>query len=172
VNGPGRDPRYDSDARVNPPLRTEDDRRALVRAVNEGVIDAIATDHAPHAIEDKLCEFDLAAPGISCFETAAGTLFTQVERGELHLAAVVSALTERPARTFALDARVPGLGTLATGAPADIVVIDPARRWTVDVTRFASKGRNTPLRDANLVGAVRATIVGGRLEWDAGVLDG
>lgn len=83
VFGTGRAPAYDTNAKINPPLRTEADRQALLRGVNEGIVDAIATDHAPHAIEDKLCEFDDASPGISCFETALGTLMTSVARGEL-----------------------------------------------------------------------------------------
>ena len=127
VFGAGPEPAYDTNARVNPPLRTEFDRRALLEAVNDGTIDAIATDHAPHAIEDKLCEFDLAAPGISCFETAAGSLLTLIERGELALPAVIAALTAGPARVFALGARVPGLGTLSPGAPADVTVLAPER---------------------------------------------
>ena len=100
VFGPGAEPAYDTNAKINPPLRTEADRRALVAGVNAGIIDAIATDHAPHAVEDKLCEFDDAAFGISCIETALGTLMTLVERGELELAAVMRALTSGPARVF------------------------------------------------------------------------
>jgi dihydroorotase len=166
VAGRGADPLYDTDARINPPLRTEADRLALVKAVNDGTIDAIATDHAPHAIEDKLCEFDLAAAGISCFETAAGTLLAQVERGELDLGRMVAALTSRPAAVFRLDSRVQGLGTLDAGAPGDIAVLDPAREWVVDPARFVSKGRNTPLREARLRGGVRAVFVAGRLAWE------
>ncbi|MCA9853663.1 MAG: dihydroorotase, partial [Dehalococcoidia bacterium] len=78
IAGPGREPAYDTNARINPPLRTEEDRKALLAGINDGIIDAIATDHAPHATEDKLCEFDHAAPGISCFETAAATILTLI----------------------------------------------------------------------------------------------
>lgn len=165
VFGPGPGPAYDTDAKINPPLRTEADRRALVAGVNAGVVDAIATDHAPHASEDKLCEFGFAAFGISCFETALGTLTTLVARGELELAAVLRALTAGPAAAFALGQRVPGLGTLRAGAPADICVFDPASRWTVDPLVFASKGRNTPLRGMELTGKVRAVLVGGTLAF-------
>lgn len=161
VFGAGPEPAYDTNARVNPPLRTEFDRRALLKAVNDGTIDAIATDHAPHAIEDKLCEFDLAAAGISCFETAAGSLLTLIERGELALPAVIAALTTGPARAFALGARVPGLGTLSPGAPGDVTVLAPETRWIVDVRRFASKGRNTPLNGVELHGAVERVFVAG-----------
>ena len=87
VSGPNGAPAYDTNAKINPPLRTERDRQALLRGVNEGVVDAIATDHAPHAIDDKLCEFDDAAFGLSCIETALGKLMTSVPRGEPALAA-------------------------------------------------------------------------------------
>ncbi len=162
VFGAGPEPAYDTNAKVNPPLRAESDRLALLRGLNEGVIDAIATDHAPHAIEDKLCEFDAAAPGISCFETALGTLLLQVERGELDLARVVAALTSGPAAAFGLPARIPHIGSLAVGA-RDLVVFDPTARWIVDPARFASKGKNTPLGGVELRGAIRAVIFDGQL---------
>jgi dihydroorotase len=166
VFGPGPAPAYDTAAKVNPPLRTEEDRQALIRGVNEGIIDAIATDHAPHAQEDKLCEFDAAAPGISCFETAAGTLLTQVARGELDLARVVAALTLGPVRAFGLGQKVPGIGDLAVGVSTDLIVLDPAAHWTVDVARFASKGKNSPLQGVELTGAVRAVVFGGALAYE------
>jgi dihydroorotase len=162
VFGPGPEPAYDTNARINPPLRTEADRRALLRAVNDGVIDAIATDHAPHAREDKLCEFDLAAPGISCLETALGTILLLVERGELDLGRALAALTINPVCTFALQGRQAGIGTLQPGA-ADVVVFEPAARWTVDPASFASKGQNTPLAGHELTGRVRAVHVKGQL---------
>jgi dihydroorotase len=167
VAGPGPDPLYDTNARINPPLRTEADRQALIEGVNAGVVDAIATDHAPHAIEDKLCEFDLAAPGISCFETAAGTLLTQAARGELRLERLIDALTARPAVVFALDRRVAGLGRITEGAPGDFAILDPGAGWTVDPRRFASKGRNTPLEGAHLRGRTVATVAGGDVRWKA-----
>ena len=165
VTGAGPDPAYDTNARINPPLRTESDRKALVAAVNSGVIDAIATDHAPHAIEDKLCEFDYAAPGISCFETAAGTLLTQVARSELRLEAVIAALTSRPADVFALGERVAGLGTLTEGAPGDVTLLSADASWVVDARRFASKGRNTPLDGETLTGRVHAVVRAGAVAW-------
>jgi dihydroorotase len=161
VAGSGPEPAYDTNGRINPPLRTEDDRRALIRALNEGIIDAIATDHAPHAIEDKLCEFDNAAPGISCFETALGTLMLQVERGELQLDRVIAALTRGPAEVFDLPGRVPGIGLVEAGTTRDLVVFDPAARWTVDVRRFASKGKNTPLHGTELRAVIRTVIANG-----------
>lgn len=165
VYGPGPEPAYDANARVNPPLRTEADRRALVAGLEAGVIDAIATDHAPHATEDKLCEFDRALPGIACFETAVGTLWTQIARGELTLGTVVRALTAGPVRAFRLDRWAPGIGRLAVDSPADLVLLDPTARWTVDPARFVSKGKNTPLAGTELVGRVRAVVVGGELRW-------
>jgi dihydroorotase len=169
VFGSGAEPAYDTNARINPPLRTEADRKALVRAVNEGIIDAIATDHAPHAQEDKLCEFDFAAPGISCFETALGTIMTLVERGELDLLRATAALTSGPVRAFGLEKRVPGIGALSIGHSTDVTIFDPVARWTVDVSRFVSMGKNSPLDGARLTGRVRTVIAGGeiRLQLEA-----
>ena len=163
VAGADPTPAYDTSAKVNPPLRTEADRLALLAGVNAGVIDAIATDHAPHAPEEKLCEFDLAPFGISCAETALATVTTLVARGELELGAALRALTQGPTEAFALDERVAGIGTLAVGAPGDVTVFDPEERWTVDPARFASKGRNTPLAGVELQGRVRAVVVAGEL---------
>lgn len=162
VFGSRSEPAYDTNAKINPPLRTETDRRALVAGVNAGIIDAIATDHAPHAIEDKLCEFDDAAFGISCIETALASLMTLVDRGELNLEAAIRALTSGPASVF----RFPALtGALSAGA-TDITIIDPAVRWTVDALRFASKGRNTPLGGVQLTGAVRAVVLNGAIAFE------
>lgn len=163
VFGAGPEPAYDTNARINPPLRTEADRRALLRGVNDGTIDAIATDHAPHALEDKLCEFDNAAPGISCIETALGTVLTLVERGELDIVAALRALTAGPAAAFNIEGRLPGAGRLAEGVSSDLVVFDPADRWIVDPPRFASKGKNTPLAGVELLGRVRAVVLRGEL---------
>jgi dihydroorotase len=166
VFGSGAEVAYDTAAKVNPPLRTEADRRSLVRGLAEGVIDAIATDHAPHAVEDKLCEFDFAAPGISCFETALGTLLVQVERGELALPRVIEALTAGPVACFGLDRRVPGLGRLQPGVSRDLVLFDPAGRWTVDVAGFVSKGKNSPLQGQELRGSVRLVLVDGTVAYE------
>ncbi len=167
VWGPGPQPLYDTNAKINPPLRTEEDRRALVAGVESGVIDAIATDHAPHAPEDKACEFDRAAFGISALETAAGIVWTLIARGELTLEAGVRALTAGPVRAFGLQRYVAGLGSLAPGAPADITVVDPERPWVVDPSSFASKGKNTPLAGAELVGKVVLVLVGGEVRFEA-----
>lgn len=167
VAGSEATPAYDTSAKVNPPLRTEADRLALLAGVNSGVIDAIATDHAPHAPEEKLREFDHAPFGISCAETALATVATLVARGELELGPALRALTQGPAETFALGRHVAGIGTLAVGAPADVTVFDPEERWTVDPAAFASKGKNTPLTGLELQGRVRAVVAEGELRHAA-----
>ncbi|WP_322817997.1 dihydroorotase [Tepidiforma sp.] len=172
VAGTGSEPSYDTNAKVNPPLRTESDRRALLRALDEGIIDAIATDHAPHAVEDKLVEFEEAAFGISCFESAVSTLLTLASRGELRVERMVEALTSGPAACFRLAERVRGLGTLAPGEARDIVVLDPRATVVVDPTSWCSKGRNTPLGGQRLTGAVRAVVFGGTIAWEREVVNG
>ncbi len=166
IFGPGPEPLYDTNARINPPLRTEADRLALLRGLNEGTIDAIATDHAPHALQDKLCEFDQASPGISCAETALGTVMTLVARGELDLHMAIAALTSNPARIFNIERHFPGAGSLSVGVAADITLVDPAARWTVDPGSFVSKGQNTPLGGVELTGAVRAVLLAGEIAWE------
>jgi dihydroorotase len=158
---------YDTNAKVNPPLRTREDVEACLEGLLDGTIDAIATDHAPHAIEDKECEFDEAAFGISNLETALGALLTLVPDGRLDLPALVAKLTAGPVAALALDRRpgLDGLGSLASGAPADVVVFDPQREWVVEPERFASKGRNTPLGGRTLRGQVVATVYGGRVVY-------
>jgi dihydroorotase len=163
IAGASLQPLYDTNARINPPLRTERDRQALLAGLNAGIIDAIATDHAPHAVQDKECEFDIAAPGISCLETAAGTVLTLVARGELKLERAIGALTLGAARCFGLDSRVPGIGSLTPDLATDVVVLDPAEQWIVDPSTFASKGRNTPLAGMELAGSVAYVYTGGHL---------
>ena len=155
---------YDTNAKVNPPLRSADDVEACLAALTSGVIAAIATDHAPHATQDKRCEFDAAAFGISGLETAFGVLATLAAEGRLPLATAIERLTIGPVRAWGLDrGELSGLGTLGEGAPADLAILDPAARWTVDPDRFASKGKNTPLAGMELTGRVVATVFGGRL---------
>ncbi|MCH7699396.1 MAG: dihydroorotase [Chloroflexi bacterium] len=163
---------YDTNAKVNPPLRTADDVAACVEALREGVIDAIATDHAPHADYEKACEFDEAVFGISGLETAFGLCMTLVRSGDLDLPTLIERLTAGPVRALGLERSVPGLGSLAeglpagqAGAPGDIVLIDPEAEWTVEPERFASKGRNTPLAGRTLMGKVVATVYGGEVVW-------
>ena len=152
---------YDTAAKVNPPLRTVADAAALVQGLRAGEIDAIATDHAPHNLVDKVCTFSEAAFGISILETALGMLLALVHRGDLDLPTVVERLTAGPARV--LGPRCAGLGSLAPGSAGDVTVFDPNAEWTVDTARFASRGRNTPLAGMTLRGNVVATVVGGRV---------
>jgi dihydroorotase len=163
--GPGETPgglAYDTNAKVNPPLRTSTDTAACVAALLEGTIGCIATDHAPHAIQDKLCEFDAAAFGISGLETAFALTLTV-----LPLETAIRALTIAPARTLGLDRRIEGLGSLSPGAPADMTLVDPTAEWTVEPETFASKGKNTPLAGRTFHGKIIATIYRGELLHDA-----
>lgn len=164
-------PPYDTNTKVNPPLRTLADVRALRAGLREGVIDAIATDHAPHTVVDKLCEYGSAAFGISSFETALGSLMALVEDGDLDFITLLSKLTTEPARILPRKDGVtalplyPGLGTLIVGAPGDVTVFDPDEEWVVDPASFVSKGKNTPLAGCVLKGKVTATIVGGKVMY-------
>lgn len=151
---------YDTNAKVNPPLRTEEDRRALLQGLSDGTIDAIATDHAPHTWVDKTCEFGYAAFGISGLETSLGVLMGLVHGGELDLATMVSLLTSGPAGV--LGRCFSNLGTLAEGSSGDVTIFDPNAEWVVDPEKFASRGRNTPFKDRTLRGKVMATIVAGK----------
>ena len=155
-------PRYDTNAKVNPPLRTAADCAALLAGLLDGTIDAIATDHAPHTQVDKDCEFGEAAFGISGFETPLAALLALVHAGKLPLATLIGALTVRPASAWGLDA-----GTLEPGALADLVIFDPDEEWVVDPERFASLGKNTPLVGLTLRGRVRQTWLGGCVVYDA-----
>ena len=150
--------RYDTNTKVNPPLRQASDCLALLEGVRDGTIDAIATDHAPHTWVDKDCEFESAAFGISGLETALAALLALVHTGELSLSSLLAALAERPARAWNLAA-----GTLQAGAPADLLIFDPMEVWSVDPSRFASLGRNTPLAGVSLCGRVRETWHGANL---------
>ena len=152
---------YDTNAKVNPPLRTERDIEALIQGLNDNTIDIIATDHAPHTEGDKLCEFALAPFGISGLETALGSLMGLVHKKKLSLPTLIAKLTSEPARI--LGGKGGGVGTLAVGAPADITVFDPDLEWVVDTKDFASKGKNTPLEGEKLKGRVIATIYQGKI---------
>jgi dihydroorotase len=153
---------YDTDFKMNPPLRGEADVRACREALADGTIDCIATDHAPHSAVEKDVEFDAAANGIVGLETAFPVCLalTRVGLSERRL---VDALTASPARAFGLVG-----GTLAKGAPADIALFDPAASWRCDPERFISKGRNTPWKGETMTGRCTHTFVGGRLVHQQG----
>ncbi|MFH1662648.1 MAG: dihydroorotase [Chloroflexota bacterium] len=147
---------YYTNAKVNPPLRTEKDIKALIQGLKEGVIDVIATDHAPHTDNEKLCEFALAPFGISGFETALGSLMSLVHNGQIDIKLLISKLTGEPAKI--IGNKFGRLGTLAIGEAADITIFDPDMEWIVDTGKFVSRGKNNPLNGERLKGKIMATI--------------
>jgi dihydroorotase len=150
---------YDTNFKVNPPLRTETDRRAIIEGLKDGTLDCIASDHAPHAEEEKEMEFELAPSGLIGLETTLAVVLTYlVKPGHLKLPEALALITHRPARVLNL----PG-GRLAVGQPADIVLFDPEEAWTPATADFVSLSRNTPYLGIGLTGRVKHTIVGGRL---------
>ena len=150
---------YDTNAKMNPPLRTADDVAALQEAVRDGTIDLVATDHAPHHYDEKEREFADAPNGIVGLETALAVVVTHlVVPGILDWSTLVDRMSVAPAKVFNL----PG-GSLRRGSVADITVFDPAAQWTVDPDTFLSKGRNSPYRGKRLTGRATCTIVGGRV---------
>ncbi|MGI2335583.1 MAG: dihydroorotase [Dehalogenimonas sp.] len=156
---------YDTNAKVNPPLRTTADVMALIEGLIDGTIDAVATDHAPHTDNDKCCEFNLAPFGISGLETAFGSLMKLVHSGRVPFELIIEKLTSAPARIIG---GLHGLtGSLKPGDPADLVMLNPTAEWTVDIGEFASKGRNTPLAGERLKGKVTMTICGGKIVYQA-----
>jgi len=151
---------YDVNAKVNPPLRGIEDVSAVKEGLRDGTIDVIATDHAPHAVTDKELEFDDAASGMVGLETALGLGLKLVSDGLLSLSELIGRMSVNPARIL----NIPG-GTLRTGSAADVTVIDPERRWSVDRERFHSKGRNTPFHGWDIRGKAVMTIVGGEVKF-------
>jgi len=155
--------RYDTHAKMNPPLREAADVAALREGLKQGVIDCIASDHAPHAYDAKEAAFDDAPFGIVGLETAFGVAHTElVLGGVLTLPELIHRMSTAPAAAF----RLPG-GTLKPGAAADVVVLDTAATWTVDPAAFASKSRNTPFAGRALTGRAVLTVVGGRVVHQA-----
>jgi len=150
---------YDTNRKMNPPLRGADDVAALRRALADGTIDAVVTDHAPHTLEEKLVEFDRAPFGVVGLETALGVVMTHLVRpGVLSIEQALRRMSTQPAQILG----IPG-GRLEVGAPADLVVIDPDRRWTVRPEEFASRSRNTPFEGWNLEGKAVLTVVEGAI---------
>ena len=154
---------YDTFTKVYPPLRSQRDVDALVEGLAEGLIDCIATDHAPHDTASKQCGYEEAAFGISVLETALGSALQLVHQGRLTLSSLVERMTVGPAK--ALGPAFTDLATLKKGTPADIVLFDPDLDWVVDTSEFESKGRNTPLQGTVLKGRVVATLVDGRMVY-------
>jgi dihydroorotase len=156
-----KDSEYDTSTKMNPPLRCEADRAALLAGLRDGTIDCIATDHAPHTLDDKRVEYDQAAFGVVGLETAVALCLDRLVRpGIVDLSRLVELLSTRPARILDL----PG-GTLAGRSPADVTVLNLDRRRKVDPARFASKGRNTPFAGWALRGGPVMTVVAGRVVW-------
>lgn len=153
---------YRTDAKVNPPLRGEEDRRAVIEGVADGTLDVIATDHAPHHYDEKEQAFEDAPFGLVGLETALALVLTElVERDIIDLPTMIHRMSVAPAAAFNL----PG-GSLADGAIADVTVFDPTHEWTVDPKRFLSKSRNTPFGGRTLRGRAVYTIVNGRIVYD------
>ena len=155
---------YDARFKMNPPLRTQADLDALREGLRDGTLDAIATDHAPHAVAEKEVELTQAPFGVVGLETAVGVLLTElVHRGVLKLTTLIAALTQRPANVLGIDR-----GRLSVGAVADVTLLDPEMEWVVEAGSFASKGVNSPFLGWHLKGAVTDVVVGGRLVFRGG----
>lgn len=152
---------YNTHAKMNPPLRTWEDVEALRAAVKDGTIDCVATDHAPHHYDEKEREFADAPNGIVGLETALAVVNTAlVANGIIGIGDLVNQMSVMPARIF----KLPG-GTLRVGGEGDVAIFDPAETWTVDASRFRTKGRNSPWTGHQLTGRVHATLVGGEVRW-------
>ena len=155
---------YNTNCKMNPPLRSAADREALLVALADGTVDAIATDHAPHATHEKIMEFEKAAFGITGLETALGLAITRLHREQkIPLARIVELFTAGPASVVDLRGR----GSLAQGNYADVTIFDPKKRWTFEADKSRSKSRNTPFDGWQFTGKVVATIVGGKFVYRA-----
>ncbi len=153
---------YDTNLKVNPPLRTKRDVSAIIEALKDGTIDVIATDHAPHHYDDKNKEFDTAAFGISGLETAFALSLKLVENGFMDLKHLIAKMTINPSRIIGIPK-----GTLKIGSDADITIFDLKRSFIVDINKFYSKGKNSPFNGWSLKGVILKTIVSGEIhEWD------
>ncbi len=162
-----RTPQFNTNAKVNPPLRSVKDTEATLQGLLDGVIDIVATDHAPHGVTDKYCSFDEAAFGISGIETSLSMLLTLAQLRNIPLKTIIAAAATKPAEVFQLarHTRRP-IGTLRAGAAADVVIFDPNERYTVLAEDFLSLGKNTPLDGTQLLGKVKMTIYAGSVVWE------
>src|SRR5580765_7145070 len=155
---------YNTNFKMNPPLRSREDREALLAGLADGSVDCVATDHAPHAAHEKNQEFDRAPFGITGLETALGLCISVLHnRHDVPLRRIVELLSTNPARVMNLQGR----GTLAVGARADVTIFDPAKKWTYHVAQSHSKSKNSPFDGWQLQGRVIATIVGGIIKFQA-----
>jgi dihydroorotase len=151
---------YDTNTKVNPPLRSKKDREAIREGLKNGVIDIIATDHAPHEFTSKDVEFDIASSGISGFETALALSLKLVHDGMLALPEIIQKMSVNPARLLGLSS-----GDLSVGKPADLIIFNTALEWTVNKETFLSKGKNTPFHGWKLKGRNLFTMVGGKVVY-------
>ncbi len=157
---------YDANTKMNPPLRSAEDVKSIKRALADGTIEIIATDHAPHHEDDKNCEYENAAFGIVGLETALALGITQlVQEGYLTPMQLIAKMTLHPAKLLGIDK-----GTLEVGRAADMTIIDPAATYRVNMQEFASKSRNTPFHGMNLQGKIRYTLVDGKIIVEEGKL--
>jgi dihydroorotase len=154
---------FDTNLKVNPPIRSASDLAAIHQGLADGAIDAIATDHAPHSTIEKDVEFDYAAFGMIGLETALPLTLRLVEQGLLNPLEAVAKLTSNPARIIGVN-----LGSLAPGLPADVTLIDPQREFTVDVNQFRSKSRNSPFHGWHLKGKAVMTLRDGKVIFSDG----
>ena len=152
---------YDTNTKVNPPLRSRADVEAVIDALSEGLIDIIATDHAPHAATDKVCTYNEAAHGINVLETAFSSVFQLVDAGKISVVRLIESLTAGPAAILHKD-----IGSLKKGFYADVVVIDPGSKWIVNPAQFESKSVNSPFTGVELAGRVVMTIYQGKTVFD------
>ncbi len=149
---------YDSRFKMSPPLRVEEDCSALLKALADGTIDAIASDHAPHTSDEKERQFDACPNGVVGLETTAGVVLDLVAARKLTLKRAIEAMTIAPARILGINK-----GTLSAGSDADLTLLDPGKKWKVDPSRFLSKGKSSPFAGMSLRGRAVQTIVGGRV---------
>ncbi len=156
---------FNADAKMSPPLRTEEDRQAVIEGLRDGTIEVIATDHAPHHEDDKRCGLACAAFGIVGLETMLPVSLMLVREGVLSLPELLAKMTVNPARLLDLEA-----GTLAVGAAADVCIFDPDARWRLDRNRLFSRGRNTPWHGKDMIGRVTHTIRAGRVVFEEGAI--
>ncbi len=154
---------YDSNYKMNPPLRSASDLESILVALADGTVDAIATDHAPHAAHEKEMEFERAAFGITGLETALALAITRLRAKAIPLTRIVELFTAGPARCFDLGGR----GTLVRGSVADVTLFDPKKKWTFDASKSLSKSKNTPFDGWQLTGKVVTTIVGGKIVYSS-----
>lgn len=151
---------YDTNAKMNPPLRTEEDRQAIIKGLSDGTLDIIATDHAPHSVLEKEMEFDKAANGICGLETSLGLGMRLVQDGAIDMENLIRLMSTRPSEILGMD------NHLKPGNAADITLIDPVAEWVVDSSQFFSKSRNTPFDGFRLKGRAVMTIVDGRVVFE------